>query len=263
MNTQLHSALDPGDDVKQIEPDKAMPSKLVLDIEEPLMRFKDVLGKFVETALEVEVVIGDVLSCLTHREEAEFEIAHSSYEMLPANVNIVEPGDQISGVVLIPSEQNALTEYRPGEITNSTSKEIEIPHTGLIEIPDGDITDAQALQLIDARERLAKDLLKLFDDYKLYRNGRLFYQIEKLLGTALVLGKIGIPFLAEDQRQLRYVDNSARQADCTARRRRDANASLHARQQQPFISLWEQYGSSPAPNPMVLPGRTTRRDRWW
>lgn len=246
MNTQLHSALDPGEDVKQIEPDKAMPSKLVLDIQEPLERFQQVLNKLRDTAVEMEVAIGDVLSCLTHREDAEFEIAHSSYELLPSNISIVESGDPITGITIEPDSQDS----------ESNITEVEIPHGGLIEIPDGNLTDVETVQLIDARERLAKDLLKLFDDYKLYRNGRLFYQIEKLLGTALVLGKIGVPVLATDQRHVRYVDNITRQADLAARRRRDADAALSSRPHQPFVSLWEQYGSSPAPNPLAVLGRT-------
>lgn len=177
--------------MEQTDPAPGLPSRLVIDAREPLERFQKVVEQMQDFGVELNAVLADLISCLQMKEDAPYELAHSGYEMLPASMPICDAGQEPTTTVTMSQEDKEVVEY------------------------------------VDAREELGKALLKLFMDFKLYNHGRLFYQINTVLGTALVLDKIGVPFLAQDRQRLRYVNNIdqriARQLDLSARRNRQEN----------------------------------------
>lgn len=223
MNTQLPSALDPGDDVQQIEPDKAMPRALVLDIEEPMENFQKVLSQFVSLAIDLQTAVADVLDCIKDRQDAEYEISYSGYQMSPDLTICLEEGG----------------------IVEEEGVEPEDPATQLVEISEESLHAEESVKYVGARDEFARELLKLFDLMRLYRNGKLFYELQQLLGNTLVLGKIGVPVLTNDQRTLRHANNIARQTRVAAERRGAENAALRESSPQPFVSLLEQFGEDP------------------
>lgn len=208
--------------MQQIEPDKAMPSKIVLDIEEPLQKLQAVLNQFVDLGVHLQTAVADVLDCIKDRQDAEYAISLSGYEMLPSSA---------------------------GEVCTGEAQEV----AGIIsELP---VSEQEQFTYVDARDEFAKQLLRLMDNYKLYRNGKLFYQLESILGNALVLGKIGVPVLTNDQQILRHANNITRQAGDAAKRRRSHDAALRASPPKPFVSLLEQYGVGPLADPRYLSRR--------
>lgn len=180
--------------MQQTDPAPGLPSRLVIDAREPLEKFQAVLDKFEELGVELKTALADVISCLSDKEEAHYEIAYTGYEMSPNLVVEVEPTE--------PQQAGSVTKYNSdGTVTMQIC-------TGE---PQRDTIDLQAQEYVNARDELGKALLQLFIDFKLYRHGKLFYQIYDVMGTALVLDKIGVPFLAEERAQQRYVNNLDRQ----------------------------------------------------
>lgn len=157
--------------MEQTDPAPGLPSRLVIDAQEPLERFQKVVEQFSDLGIEIKTALADLIECLQSKEDAQYELSHSSYEMIPHTAPIC---------------------------TGDAEEDAKLTITQ---------TDQEALEYIDAREELGKALLKLFMDFKLYSHGRLFYQINTVLGTALVLDKIGVPFLKEDRAKQRYVNN--------------------------------------------------------
>jgi len=160
--------------VQQTDSAPGLPTRLVVDIEEPLKRFEAAISKYEELGIEIKAAVADLIECLAQKTDAEHELAYSSYEMTPVDAAICMAGRE--------EEQEPISQM------------------------DQDVVD-----YISAREEMGKALLKIFNDYKLYHRDRLFYQISTIIGTALVLEKIGVPFLTEDRARQRHVNNLQRQ----------------------------------------------------
>lgn len=171
--------------MEQQEPAPGLPSRLIIDAKEPLEKFLAVLERFEEFQIDLKSALADVIGCLSDKEDAGYELAHSGYELIPANA---------SAVCL------AGTEEETQELTELLSPDVR-----------------EAAGYVDARDELGKALLKLFIEFKLYHHGRLFYQIHDVLGSALVMDKIGVPVLREDRERQRYVTNLDRQIALRAR----------------------------------------------
>lgn len=162
--------------MQQTDPAPDLPTRLVVDISAPLARFEAAIAKYEELGIEIKAALADLIECLAMRSDAEYELSHSSYEMMPVDGYACMAG------------------------TEENEQPIAISQI-----------DQDAINYVGAREEMGKALLKIFNDYKLYRGDRLFYQINQILGTALVLDKIGIPFLTEDRTRQRHVNNLQRQ----------------------------------------------------
>lgn len=181
--------------MKQIEPAPDMPSKVVINITDALERFEKTLQKFEELAIETRTAIADVIQCIQDQNDAGYELSHSCYEMLPLDVAI-----------------------RVADVSTDQGVPVEVAEELVKADENISLKNREALTYAQAHEQLGKDLLALFEAYKLYRHGKLFYQIYKLLDGALVLEKIGVPYL-EDATQVRHAENITRQADLAYRRR--------------------------------------------
>lgn len=171
--------------MEQTDPAPGLPSRLVIDAREPLERFQKVIERLEEFSMDLKSALADVISCLSDKDDANYELTHSSYEMIPVDA---------APVCLAGTE---------GEVQETI--ELLSPNA------------REALGYVDAREELGKALLQLFIDFKLYHHGRLFYQIHEVLGTALVMDKIGVPVLRTDRERQRYVSNLDRQVALSSR----------------------------------------------
>ena len=179
----------------QTDPAPGLPSRIIISASEQLAKFQAVIDKFDQLGIEMRTALGELIECLQDEQDAAYELTYTSYEMLPDTVNTgaAEP------------EQDHVPEFKSS---------VNMP-----------IIDQEAVEYINAREKLGFDLLKLFVEYKLYRHGKLFYQIHDLLGDALVLDKIGVPILQEERELQRNVNAITRQVDLAHRRRHQEDVS--------------------------------------